>query len=79
VQKITFHEFTMGDVEDLEVYAAHPISEWITKTDKGEWVYERCKDLSWYSRPNDSYGWTISIRGSLTDRDATEYYLRFPD
>ena len=69
----------MGDVDDLEVYAAHPISEWITKTDKGEWVYERCEDLSWYSRPNDSYGWTIAIRGSLTDRDATEYYLRFPD
>lgn len=69
----------MGDVEDVEVYAAHPIHDWITNTDKGQWVFERCKDLSWHSLPNHNYGYTIAIRGSLTDRDATEYYLRFPD
>ena len=79
MQKITFHEFNIGDVDELEVFAALPIQEWITKTEKGRWVFEHCKDLAWHSRANNSYGWTISIRGSITDKDATEYYIRFPD
>lgn len=77
MQKITFHEFNVGDVEDLEVYAAYPIYEW-QKTEKGVWVTERCNDLTWHSKASEPYSWTVSIRGSLTDRDATEYYLRFP-
>jgi hypothetical protein len=79
VQKITFHEFNISDVEEVEVYAAYPINQWITTTDKGKWVFEHCKDLTWHSRPNANYRWTITIRGSLTDCHATEYYLRFPD
>lgn len=77
MQKITFHEFNVGDVEDLEVYAAYPIYEW-QKTEKGAWVTERCNDLTWHSKASEPYSWTVCIRGSLTDRDATEYYLRFP-
>ena len=67
----------MGDVEDLEIYAAHPINEWITKTEKGKWVFEHCEDLYWQTIPNNSYGWTVILRGSITDQYATEYYLRF--
>lgn len=77
MQKITFHEFNVGDVEDLEVYASYPIYEW-QKTEKGAWVQERCNDLTWHSKVSEPYSWTVCIRGSLTDRDATEYYLRFP-
>jgi hypothetical protein len=76
--KITFHTFTVGDVEDVEIYAAYPIHEWL-KGEKGAWVKEHCADLTWASKMNDMLGWTISIRGSLKDRDATEYYLKFPD
>jgi len=65
----------MGDVDDVEVYAAQPIYDWL-QTEKGIWVHERCKDLSWYTRP-DGYGYIVSIRGSITDQHATEYYLRF--
>ena len=78
MQKITFHKFHVGDVEDLEVYAAYPIYEW-QKTEKGAWVKERCNDLTWHSRMNERLGYTVSIRGSLTDRDATEYYLKWPN
>jgi hypothetical protein len=78
VQKITFHEFNVGDVEDLEVYAAYPIYEW-QKTEKGAWVTERCNDLTWHSKASEPYSWTVCIRGSLTDRDATEYYLKWPN
>ena len=67
----------MGDVDDVEIYAAQPIYEWL-QTDAGKWVNERCEDLSWHTIANpDTYGYTIMLRGSITDRDATEYYLRF--
>lgn len=68
----------MGDVDDVEVYAAQPIYEWL-QTEKGKWVNERCHDLIWQTIANpDTYGYTIVLRGSITDRDATEYYLRWP-
>ena len=68
----------MGDVDDIEVYAAHPIYEWL-QTDKGKWVNERCKDLSWYTVPDERHwGWTVILRGSITDKHATEYYLKWP-
>ena len=67
----------MGDVDDVEVYAAQPIYEWL-QTDQGKWVQERCEDLTWHTRENPyTYGWTVVIRGSITDQHATEYYLRY--
>ena len=67
----------MGDVDDVEVYAAQPIYEW-SQTPAGKWAMEHCEDLSWYTRPNSDYGWTVVLRGSVTDKQATEYYLRWP-
>lgn len=75
--KINFYEFDISDVDDIEIYAAYPIQEWITKTEKGKWVHEHCQDLTWYTRPNERLGWTITLRGSITDHHATEYYLKF--
>jgi len=67
----------MGDVDDVEVYAAQPISEWL-QTENGKWVQERCEDLSWHTLANpDTYGYRVILRGSITDKHATEYYLRF--
>jgi len=67
----------MGDVDDVEVYAAQPIYEWL-QTEAGKWVNEHCEDLYWQTVANpDTYGWTVILRGSITDKHATEYYLRF--
>jgi len=67
----------MGDVDDVEVYAAQPIYEWL-QTKAGKWVQARCQDLSWQTLPNQaSWGYTIVLQGSITDQHATEYYLRF--
>ena len=67
----------MGDVDDVEVYAAQPIYEWL-QTNAGKWVNERCKDLTWHTVADQaSWGHTVIIRGSITDQHATEYYLRF--
>ena len=67
----------MGDVDDIEVYASQPIYEWL-QTEHGKWVEERCEDLSWHTLANPAtYGYTVILQGSIKDKDATEYYLRF--
>ena len=75
--RINFFKCHIGDVDDVEIYASQPIYEW-AQTDQGTWVKERCNDLVWYTKPNEQMGWTITVRGSLTDKDATEYYLKWP-
>jgi len=78
--KINFHTFTMGDVDDVEIYAAQPIYEW-QQTDKGRWVMENAHDLTYHTRPDESmWGHRVVIRGEISDpRKVTEYYLRWPN
>jgi hypothetical protein len=52
VQKINFHSFGMGDVEDPELYAAQPLYEW-QQTEQGQWVMEHCSDPRYIVRPDD--------------------------
>jgi len=78
--KITFYTFTMGDVDDIDIYAAQLIWEW-QQTDQGCWVMENAHDLT-YRAYNDIKNWMYkaSIRGEIRDpRKVTEYYLRWPN
>lgn len=78
--KITFHIFTMGDVDDIDVYVAQPIYEW-QQTDKGRWVMENAHNLTYFTQ-HDDYHWghKVAIRGEINDpRKVTEYYLRWPN
>ena len=77
--KITFHTFTMGDVEDLDIYAAEPIYRW-QQTDHGRWVMEHAHDLTYHTSADLlSFGYLISIRGTINDpKRVTEYFLRWP-
>ena len=75
--KITFHQFTMGDVDDLDVYVAQPIWEW-QQTDQGQWVMEHAQDLRYHTSANPAtFGYRIRISGDLDDKQATEYFLRW--
>ena len=75
--RITFHEFTMGDVDDVEIYAAQPIYEW-QQTPQGRWVMEHAQDLKFYTFPDQStFGYRVTIRGEIEDKLATEFFLRW--
>jgi hypothetical protein len=77
--KITFHTFTMGDVEDVDIYVAEPIYQW-QQTDHGRWVMEHAHDLTYYTGTDPcGFGYLISIRGTVNDpKRITEYFLRWP-
>lgn len=77
MKRIIFHTFTMGDVEDPEIYIAQPIYEF-QQTPKGKWMMENGQDLQYrYSMDYDSYGYKVVLYGELDDKLATEYYLRW--
>ena len=77
--KINFHTFTMGDVEDPEIYAAEPISRW-QLTEQGQWVMEHAHNLTYHQQSDaHQWGYRFVIRGELNDpRKITEYFLRWP-
>lgn len=77
MQKITFHTFGMGDVEDPELYAAQPLYEW-QQTDQGQWVMKNCADPTYIIRPDpNTFGQRVIVYGEVEDQMATEYLLRW--
>jgi hypothetical protein len=74
--KYVLHEFTMGDVEDVEIYAAEPIYNW-QQTPEGKFCMEKAEDVYWTSVIDPaSFGHRIKIIGTLTDKYATFYALK---
>lgn len=77
--QVIFHEFTMGDVDDVDIYVAEPIYNW-QQTDQGKWVMEHARDLKYYTSADPgTMGYRVIIRGDLDEGPyMTEYFLRWP-
>jgi hypothetical protein len=74
------HEFSMGDVEDPELYAAFPLSEW-EQSEAGQWAMKNCVDTpSWrLSVDPYNYGHQVIVYGDLYEHDHTYFRLKFYD
>ena len=70
------HRFTMGDVEDPEIYIASPIHDW-QQTDHGKWVMKYGKDPTYHINADPvTYGYQVVITAHITPKRWTEYVLR---
>lgn len=78
IHKIVVHRFTVGDVDDPEIYAAQPIIEW-QNSDPGKFVMENAIDKPSYHQHIDylTYGYKYAIIAELEKKKLTEFYLRF--
>jgi hypothetical protein len=77
MQRLSLHQFTMGDVDDVEIYVAQPIYEW-QQTEQGKWCMEHAENLHWLTGFDPtSFGYRITITGDLEDKLATEFLLRW--
>ena len=75
--QVTFYSFSMGDVEDVDIYAAGPIYDW-QQSPQGRWAMQHAKDLKFYTTADlTTFGYRICIRGELQDQALTEYFLRW--
>ena len=77
VREVVVHEFTMGDVEDPELYAAEPLYKW-EKSEEGQWIMEHAIETPcWYRIPDMlQYGYRFQVRAKLSGPRLTEYLLR---
>jgi hypothetical protein len=76
-KEIVVHSFSMGDVEDPDLYAAQPLYEW-EKSEAGQWVMKNAADTpTWYRIADPmSYGYQYQIRAKLMGPALTEWLLR---
>ena len=74
---VVVHKFTMGDVEDPDLYAAQPLSEW-EKSEQGQWVMKNaCDTPTWYRHADPvSFGYKYEIRAKFMGPALTEWLLR---
>ena len=77
VKEIVVHEFTMGDVDDPDLYAGQPLWEW-QQSEMGKWVMEHAVETpAWYRIPDImQYGYKYQIRAKLAGARLTEFILR---
>lgn len=77
--QVTFHSFSMGDVDDVDIYVAEPIYHW-QQTEQGRWVMSHAQDLRYHTFADPAtFGYRVSIRGDIKPGPLlTEYFLRWP-
>jgi hypothetical protein len=75
---VCVHEFSVGDVEDPEIYAAEPIWNW-QQTDAGKWVMENAVDKPYYTQGLDynSWGHRYKIMARLSEQNQTFWRLKW--
>lgn len=78
IHEVTVHRFSIGDVEDPDIYAAQPIIDW-QKSEQGSWVMEHAIESPVFHRMIDhsSFGYAFVIRAKLKDVDNTFYQLKW--
>ena len=78
IHKIVVHKFTVGDVDDPEIYAAEPIWQW-QKSDAGKFIMENAIEPPSYHRHMDIsvYGYRYAIVAELEKKKLSEFYLRW--
>ena len=77
-KEIIVHRFTMGDVDDPDLYAAEPLYNW-QQSEIGQWVMENAEDTPVWHRQADAMQWghSYSITATFSTKKLTEFYLRF--
>ena len=75
---VKVHEFTMGDVEDPDLYAAQPLYEW-QQSEVGQWVIEHAVETPFWHRAVDpySYGYKYYIIARFSEQDQTDWALKW--
>jgi hypothetical protein len=76
-KEIIVHTFTMGDVEDPDLYAAQPLWEW-QESEAGKWVMEHAAESPMWHRIADpiNYGYKYAVTAKLQGARLTEWLLR---
>jgi hypothetical protein len=72
------HHFSMGDVDDPEIYAAGPLWDW-QNSEAGKWVTKHAVEKPRFCQSIDVYnlGYKYLIYAKLADKDYTFWCLKW--
>jgi len=78
IHKVVVYTFSLGDVDDPELYAAQPIWEW-QQTEAGKFVMEHAVEVPSFHRHMDHtiYGYRYAITAELEKKKLSEFYLKW--
>ena len=78
IHRVIVYRFTMGDVEDPDLYAAQPLMEW-QESEMGKWIMERSVESPvWHKQPDPmNWGWNMIIEAYLKGPDHTFWQLKW--
>jgi hypothetical protein len=76
-KEVVVHTFTMGDVDDPDLYAAQPLWEW-QESELGKWVMNNATEpLCWYRSVDlTSFGHRYFITAIFRGPRLTEWLLK---
>ena len=77
MREMVVHSFTMGDVDDPDLYAAEPLMEW-QQSEFGQWVMKNACDVpTWHRHAEpENYGYRYTITAKFMGPCLTEMLLR---
>ena len=78
IHTVVVHTFRMGDVEDPDLYAAQPLSDW-QDSEAGKFVMAHAVETPYWIRQIDynSYGHRYVIVARMRESDQTFFRLKF--
>jgi hypothetical protein len=78
--KLVVHRFTVGDVEDPDLYAGDPLFQWEI-SEAGSWIMKHAVETpTWYRYVDmNNWGYSYKIIAELREEDATYYNLKYCD
>ena len=80
IREVVVYRFTMGDVEDPDLYAAEPLLKW-QESEMGQWVMSHAVEQPVWHRQADmlNFGYKYAITAKLQGKDLTYFYLKWKD
>lgn len=78
IHKVVVYRFTMGDVEDPDLYAAVPLHKWET-SEQGQFIMKNAVDKPEWHRHLDHnlFGYQYAITAELPKKKLSEYLLKW--
>jgi len=76
--KIVFYTFTLGDVEDPDMYAQFEVESWL-ETELGKWAQKNSEEelTMTYIWDDSNMQCRVSVWGELTEQNHTYWKLKF--
>lgn len=78
IHKVVVHRFSVGDIEDPDLYAAQPLYEW-EQSEQGQFIMNNAVNKPQWQRQIDHqmFGFRYVIIAELESKKLSEYLLRF--